>query len=631
MVGPWFTTPWRLVSQSHGAVAWRFWSPFQSHVLFPYATSRHRPVRSVPWTPYPVGLLCGPGHTLFSVPSPFPIIPCSYPTGPPATLWRGPTGTSSIRGPFRAPSTVRALPAPAPSPCAASHAVLVPWGRLLALATRPVPSRLFFPASRFFFGRLQPSGAGPLGPLPSRVLFLCLALFAPFPLLSTCVACSPQDLWWVPLPGPRAPLSLAFPPRSHPSLLVLFFAAMILFLFFFHPRSLVFPFCSVLFPVARSLCAARPPLVLWGVVCGFSFRRALFRVVPSSLHAPPTTLHRHLSRFRSMLTSSLIAILWRGPWRSPALPGGRSSLASQSFKPTMKLIFFLPSPLSPPLCLPPALLVLFSCSVWSPLVVPAPWLYLARFHAPQGLRPVFRPVGGSWRPPQTTLRGDSPIVLPRRAPLDQFPHGRAGRPVRLNAGHRHGVSQRETLSSFAPLLAPCSPHLPRPASSSCPSWVSACSAVVVFFLLVSPYSRSLLLPRALRVPPALPRATPVSQPCAPSFPLLPSHSPSRCRPCLYVCPLCLSRAVTRVCHPRALPLPLSVAPTLFPGVSPTLVFSRSPSLTSSWLPYALCGGGGCLRTGLWPCPRRGMDVGFLSTMSHSIFQRNTERTTVRRL
>ena len=27
MVGPWFSTPWRLVSQSHGAVAWRFLSP----------------------------------------------------------------------------------------------------------------------------------------------------------------------------------------------------------------------------------------------------------------------------------------------------------------------------------------------------------------------------------------------------------------------------------------------------------------------------------------------------------------------------------------------------------------------------------------------------------------------------
>ena len=122
MVGPWFTTPWRPVFQSHGAVAWRFRSLFPSHVPFPYATSRQRQVPSVPWTPHPVGLLCGPSHTSFSAPSPFPNIPCLYPTGQPATLWRGPTGSSFIRGPFHAPSTGRSLPAPAPFPCAAAPA-----------------------------------------------------------------------------------------------------------------------------------------------------------------------------------------------------------------------------------------------------------------------------------------------------------------------------------------------------------------------------------------------------------------------------------------------------------------------------------------------------------------------------
>ena len=40
------------------------------------------------------------------------LIPCLYPSGPPATIWRGPTGSSSIRGPFRAPCTGRSLPAP---------------------------------------------------------------------------------------------------------------------------------------------------------------------------------------------------------------------------------------------------------------------------------------------------------------------------------------------------------------------------------------------------------------------------------------------------------------------------------------------------------------------------------------
>ena len=96
---------------------------------------------------------------------PHPLIPCFYPTGPPATLWRGPTGSSSIRGPFCAPSTGRSPPAPASHSCAASHAVLVPWSHRVALATRPFLSRLlvvlrgvvrvFF----FFLPRFFPRGS----------------------------------------------------------------------------------------------------------------------------------------------------------------------------------------------------------------------------------------------------------------------------------------------------------------------------------------------------------------------------------------------------------------------------------------------------------------------------------------
>ena len=145
--------------------------------------------------PIPLWLLCGPMPSL---------IPCLYPTGPPATLWPGPTGCSFIRGPFCAPSTGRSPPAPAPHSCTASHAVLVPWGHRVALATRSFLSRLL--------------------------------------------------------------------------------------------------------------------VVLRGVV-RVSFCRAFFRVVPSSLHARTTTLHCHLSRFRSVLSSSPTVILWRGPWRSPAMPG----------------------------------------------------------------------------------------------------------------------------------------------------------------------------------------------------------------------------------------------------------------------------------------------------------------------
>ena len=58
-------------------------------VPFPFATSCHWPSSHTP-----------------------PFIACLYPTGPPATPWRGPTGSSSIRGPFRASCTVRSYPGP---------------------------------------------------------------------------------------------------------------------------------------------------------------------------------------------------------------------------------------------------------------------------------------------------------------------------------------------------------------------------------------------------------------------------------------------------------------------------------------------------------------------------------------
>ena len=77
MVGPWFITPWRLVSQSHGAVAWRFWPPFPSHAPFPFATYRHRPNPRFPWFSDALGPLCGPCHTpvlaLCPQPTPHPV------------------------------------------------------------------------------------------------------------------------------------------------------------------------------------------------------------------------------------------------------------------------------------------------------------------------------------------------------------------------------------------------------------------------------------------------------------------------------------------------------------------------------------------------------------------------------
>ena len=73
MVGPWFTTPWRLVFQSHRADAWRYRPPFPSHVPFPFATYGHRPHPRVPWISFPMGPLCGPCHTPVLAPCPHPI------------------------------------------------------------------------------------------------------------------------------------------------------------------------------------------------------------------------------------------------------------------------------------------------------------------------------------------------------------------------------------------------------------------------------------------------------------------------------------------------------------------------------------------------------------------------------
>ena len=72
MVGPWFTTPWRLVSQSHGAAAWRFRPPFASLVPFPFVTYRHRPNPRFPWFFDALGPLCGPCHTPVLAPCPHP-------------------------------------------------------------------------------------------------------------------------------------------------------------------------------------------------------------------------------------------------------------------------------------------------------------------------------------------------------------------------------------------------------------------------------------------------------------------------------------------------------------------------------------------------------------------------------
>ena len=276
----------------------------------------------------------------------------------------------------------RVAPFPPPSP--------VPRPRPIPLGCRAAPSH---PSSRVHTppGRQQPCGAGPLVPHPSGDRFVRLARVAPLPPapLSSAVSLA------VPVTRSRR-VALATRPFLSRLLVVLRGVVRVCFLFFFVLFSAWFPPPCM---HAQQHCIA---------ICLGSVRRS--RRVP-----PPSC--------------------------GSALGGPRPCRATQPFSPRCCTCIRSPSSLpSPPLCLPPALLVLFSCSVCSPLVVSAPWLYLARPHVPQGLRPVFRPVGRPGRPPQSPLWGDSPVLLSRRPPLHQFPDGRAGRPVRVYAGLRHGAS-----------------------------------------------------------------------------------------------------------------------------------------------------------------------------------------------
>ena len=120
MVGPWFTTPWRLVFQSHGAVAWRFLPSFplfhSPHRDVPLPHSVTGPIPASRGFPFSRG--CGAAlATPFSPSRPlFPsLIMCFYPSGPQSTQWRGPTGSSFIQARF----VLLARVAPIQFPCPA--------------------------------------------------------------------------------------------------------------------------------------------------------------------------------------------------------------------------------------------------------------------------------------------------------------------------------------------------------------------------------------------------------------------------------------------------------------------------------------------------------------------------------
>ena len=154
-----------------------------------------RPVQSVPWTPYPVGPLCGPSHTPFPALSPCPIIPSFTPPGRQQPCGAGPLDPLPSRDRFVRLARVAPFPPQSLSP--------VPRPRPNPLVCCAAPSH---PSSRVYTppGRQQPCGAGPLDPHPSGYRFVLLARVTPFPPFS-------------PVPRPRPnPLGCCAAP-SHPS------------------------------------------------------------------------------------------------------------------------------------------------------------------------------------------------------------------------------------------------------------------------------------------------------------------------------------------------------------------------------------------------------------------------------
>ena len=114
---PWSGSPWL----AHGSPLLGDWFSSPTGLLLtafglPALPMSHSPLPHPGSGPFPAS------HGLPTPSGRCPIIPYLELTGSPATLWRGPTGSSSIRKPLRAPSTGRSLPAPVPFPCAAAPA-----------------------------------------------------------------------------------------------------------------------------------------------------------------------------------------------------------------------------------------------------------------------------------------------------------------------------------------------------------------------------------------------------------------------------------------------------------------------------------------------------------------------------
>ena len=389
------------------------------------------------------------------------------------------------------------------------------------------------------------------------------------------------------------------------------------FFFFRHLCPLFWFACSVPFPRRLlALCCLSPAVLLGFFLCFVSptplSRYASCLVVPSSLHARTTELQ---------MCSGLVSSLCSRPIPSPSLglPLGGPR----------------PCGVNAPPSRPSSLFPLFSLSLARPLAVALLLCVLPAglSHAGAVSRALSR---ASWPPPcpsscratwaasRDTSSGGFPR-RPRRPPLHQLTDGGAGRPVRINAGLRHGGSLCKMWCILVPVLAPCIPLLPR---GTIPS-------LLLFFPLGCLSCRAQRCSRAPCVCPLLFSAFPLPPLPVPSprvRPLLPSSPPTRltltalsvqfCPPSL---PLrCFHPCVPPVCSTHAnllCPYPFPwccVAPSSCPLCCASVPYPCVLPAFPDSLPFldAMCswrGGGGLLADWIVALLVDGIDHGLLGS------------------
>ena len=179
--------------------------------------------------------------------------------------------------------------------------------------------------------------------------------------------------------------------------------------------------------------------------------------------------------------------------------------------------------------------------------------------------------------------------------------------------------------SLCALVGPLFPPPPAPCLLYVPFLcvrLSCCCFVSFFFCVRGPCcSRApCMCPLLFSVLPRSRRPAPPLSPVSPPI-LLVAVDPA-CTSALAVCATLSLVCATRVLYPcpSPAPLPFPLGAPSVPAPHPILV---------AWRP--VWGGGVYLWTGLWPCPKSGMAVGCLRTMSHRMRRMKTERTSGRRL